>query len=125
MTKSEATALLTTYGKAWETKDSELILTIFTPDARYNDPKEEENIGREAIRHYWEYKVIGEQDDIHFDLQNVWIDGDTVIAEWHTVFTDIKRNLRIDMEEVGIFTVRDGLFSSLREYYTNTKTPIE
>lgn len=124
MTHEKALALIGIYGKAWETKDPELLATIFTEEATYNDPREKENIGLEEIKEYWKNKVIGEQDDIKFELKNVWVDGDTVIAEWHTTFKDIKRNLFIDMTEVAIFTTKDGKFSSLREYYKNTKTPL-
>lgn len=124
MTKEQATALIETYGKAWETKDPELVATIFTGDATYDDPKEKENIGLEAIKEYWKYKVIGEQDDITFNLRHVWVDGETVIAEWHATFKDIKRNLFIDMVEVAIFTVEGDKFSSLREYYKTVKTEL-
>jgi len=124
MTKEQATALIEIYGKAWETKDPELVASIFTDDATYDDPKEKENIGLEAIKGYWKYKVIGEQDDIKFDLRHVWVDGDTVIAEWHATFKDIKRNLFIDMVEVAIFTVEGDKFSSLREYYKTVKTEL-
>ncbi len=124
MTREDAIKLIEIYGKAWETKDPELIATIFTEEATYNDPKEPENIGLEAIKEYWKYKVIGEQDDIKFDLRHVWVDGDTVIAEWHATFKDIKRNLFIDMVEVAIFTVKEDKFSSLREYYKTVKTAL-
>ncbi len=124
MTHEEATKLIEVYGKAWETRDPKLIVTIFTEDATYNDPKEPENIGREAIRQYWVTKIIGEQEDITFDLRHVWVDGDSVIAEWHATFKDIKRNLLIDMIEVAIFTVEGDKFSSLREYYKTVKTPL-
>jgi len=124
MTKEEAIKLLNIYGKAWVTLDPDLIVTIFTEDATYNDPREPENIGRAAIHAYWVNKVIGEQKDITFNLKNVWVDKDTVIAEWHATFTDIKRNLRVDLEEIAIFTVKDGKFSSLREYYKSAKTPL-
>jgi len=123
MNKEEATKLINLYGKAWETQDIELISTLFTEDATYNDPKELENIGLNAIKEYWKYKVIGEQKDIKFELKNVWIDGDVVIAEWHATFKDIKRSLNIDMLETAIFTVKDDKFSSLREYYKTIKTP--
>jgi len=124
MTKKEATKLIKIYGKAWETKNPDLIVSIFTEEATYNDPKEAENIGREAIKKYWEYKVVGEQDDIKFSLKNVWTDKDTVIAEWHATFRDVKRKLLIDMFEVAIFTVKGKKFSSLREYYKNVKIPL-
>lgn len=124
MTKDEATKLLNIYGEAWVKRDPELIVTIFTESATYYDPHEPENIGREAIRQYWISKVIGEQDDITFDLRNVWLDGETVIAEWHATFKDIKRNLMIEMDEVAIFAVEGDRFGSLREYYKSKKTPI-
>lgn len=124
MTKEEAIRLLTIYGEAWEKRDPELILTIFTPDATYDDPHEPKNFGHDEIRAYWESKVIGEQKDIHFTLLHTWVDGDTVIAEWHADFIDTKRNLKIDMVEVAIFGVRDRKFNSLREYYKSVKTEL-
>lgn len=122
MTREQALELITIYGKAWETRDPELIVSIFTEDATYDDPREPENIGRDAIKEYWITKVIGEQSDIKFEIKNIWLDGGVVIGEWHATFKDTKRNLFIDMTEVAIFTVKDGKFSSLREYYKNTKT---
>lgn len=124
MTHEEATKLIEVYGKAWETKDIELISLVFTEDAVYDDPKEPENIGLEAIKEYWKSKVIDGQENIKFEIKNIWVNEDTVIAEWHAVFDDIKRSLNIDMIEVAIFTVKDGKFGSLREYYKTIKTPI-
>ena len=124
MTTHEAIKLIEIYGKAWETKDPNLIVTIFTDDATYDDPKEPKNNGIEEIRKYWETKVIGEQDNIKFNLKNVWVDSDIVIAEWNATFIDVPRNLHIDLDEVAIFGTRDGKFSSLREYYKSTKTPL-
>jgi ketosteroid isomerase-like protein len=124
MTKEEAGKLIEIYGRAWETKDPDLIVTIFTDDATYDDPHEPVNNGKDAIRAYWVSKVIGEQDDIHFHLRNIWLDGENVIAEWDVRFNDTKRNVRIDMSEVAIFGTREGKFSSLREYYTSKKIPL-
>lgn len=124
MTHEEAKKLIEIYGKAWETKDVELISSIFTEDATYNDPKEIENIGLNAIKEYWKSKVVEGQENIKFEIKNIWVDGDNVIAEWHAIFDDIKRDLNIDMMEVAIFTVKEGKFTSLREYYKTIKTPI-
>lgn len=124
MNKEKALQLLNIYGEAWVKRDPELIVTIFTEDATYHDPSEPENVGREAIRTYWIKKVVGEQSDISFDLKNVWIDGETIIAEWYAEFTDTKRKLRIKMQEVAIFGTKDNKFSSLREYYKNEKIPL-
>lgn len=124
MKKEDARKLIEIYGKAWETRDPELIVTIFTEDATYFDPKEPLNIGRDAIKQYWVTKVIGEQDDIKFTLKHVWVDEDSVIAEWHATFKDTKRNLFIEMDEVAIFSVKGDKFSALREYYKTTKTSL-
>jgi uncharacterized protein (TIGR02246 family) len=123
MEKQQAKDLITLYGQAWMERDAEKILQVFTPDATYFDPREGEQVGHDGIRLYWQTKVIGSQKDIHFNLLNVWIDGDTVIAEWNATFIDTQRNLAIDMTEVAIFGVRDGKFSSHREYYRSVKTP--
>jgi uncharacterized protein (TIGR02246 family) len=124
MKKEEAQRLIQIYGEAWETRDPELIASIFTEDATYNDPKEPLNIGRDAIKQYWISKVIGQQTDIKFNVKNVWVDGDVVIAEWHATFKDTVRNLLIEMDEVAIFGTKDGKFSSLREYYKTVKTAL-
>ncbi len=124
MTKSEATSLINTYGKSWVAQDPDLIVSIFTAEVTCDDPCEPLNVGREAVRSYWQKKVVGEQSDISFDLKNVWVDGDNVIAEWHAEFTDTKRNLRIKMDEVAIFGVRGDKFGSIREYYKTTKTSL-
>lgn len=124
MTHEEATKLIEIYGKAWETKDVGLLSSFFTHDATYNDPMEPENFGIEAIKNYWQTKVVEGQEDIKFEIKNIWIDGETIIAEWRATFKDIKRSLHIDMSEVAIFTIKNGKFSSLREYYKDIKTPI-
>ncbi len=125
MIKAKALELIEIYGRAWVTRDPDLIVSIFTEDATYNDPREPENIGREAIRAYWISKVVGEQTDISFNLKNLWVDGEFVIAEWFAEFTDTKRNLRIKIQEVAIFTTREDKFSSLREYYKSEKSALQ
>jgi ketosteroid isomerase-like protein len=124
MTKERAMELIKIYGEAWESRDADRILEVFTPGATYFDPKEGLQKGHAGIKAYWESKVIGSQKDIRFKLLNLWLDGETVIAEWNAVFTDTARNLLIDMTEVAIFTVEGDQFSSLREYYRTTKTAL-
>lgn len=124
MTKEEAIVLLKIYKEAWEKQDSELVLTVFTPDAIYNDPAETEALNHDGIKDYWEKKVVGDQKDIKFTLLHVWLDDNHVIAEWYVEFIDTKRSLQIKMYEVAIFTIRDKKFSSLREYYKSEKTNI-
>lgn len=105
-------------------QDPDLIVQIFTDDATYDDPHEPLNVGREQIRAYWARKVCSEESDIAFDLMNVWVDGDTVIAEWRAEFTKANTK-RIKMREVAILTSKEGKFRSLREYYTTRDLSFE
>ena len=125
MTHEQATKLIELYGQAWMQRDAELILGVFTPEATYFDPAEGEVRGHAGIKKYWEDKVIASQQDIQFKLLNVWVDSETVIAEWEAHFLDTKRQLNIAMTEVAIFGVDGDRFSSLREYYRSTKTPVK
>lgn len=49
MTKEKVIELLNIYGKAWVDRNPDLILTIFTPEATYDDPREAKNYGHEGI----------------------------------------------------------------------------
>jgi uncharacterized protein (TIGR02246 family) len=118
--KAEVRALLDTYVKAWETQDPDLIVTIFTPDASYHERVMEAPIpDREAIRAYWQSKVVAGQAHIEARILNVYLDGDTAVAEWEATFDDTVQQVRKRMREVAILEVRDGLFASLREYWAS------
>ena len=120
ITKAEIQALLDVYVKAWETQDPDLIVTIFTPDASYHERVMEAPIpDRDAIRAYWQSKVVGGQANIRATILGVWLDGDTAIAEWEATFDDTVQGVRKRMREVAIMEVRDGLFASLREYWAS------
>jgi len=120
--KQIANQLLEIYGRAWMTKDVDLISTIFTEDATYLDPAEPINIGKPAIKNYWQKKVFENQTDIKFNLNHIWVDDDTVVAQWEASFKDLKRQLNISLSEVGIFELRAGLFASLKEFYVSSKS---
>jgi hypothetical protein len=119
-TKAEVWALLDIYVKAWETQDPDLICTIFTPDAVYHERIMEAPIpDREAIRSYWQSKVVEGQANIDCRILALYLDGDAAIAEWEAVFDDTRQQVRKRMREVAILTIRDGLFASLREYWAS------
>ncbi len=49
MTREEVKKLIDTYGRAWETKDPDLAVSIFTEDATYDDPHEPLNSGKKPF----------------------------------------------------------------------------
>ena len=120
VTRLEACEVLRTYIRAWETQDPDLIVTIFTPAATYwervlSDPIPD----RDAIRAYWESKVVAAQANIRCVLLNVYLDGDTVIAEWDAEFDDLAQGVRKRMREIAVLVFEGGLIASLREYWAS------
>ena len=120
LTKQQAREVLGVYIKAWETQDPDLIVTIFTPDATYHERVLQDPIpDRDAIRRYWETKVVQSQANITCELLNLYLDGNTVIAEWLAEFDDLAKGERKRMLEIAVLTFKGELISSLREYWAS------
>ena len=111
-------SVLQTYGEAWINQDPDLILTIFTEDAIYHERVLKEPMrGHKEIRAYWVSKVVEEQDDIKWKLLNIYIDGDTAIAEWDATFYNNHEQKTIHIREVAILEFKEDKIASLREYW--------
>jgi len=120
LTKDDVRDVLATYIKAWEQQDPDLIVTIFTPEATYHERVLRDPIpDREAIRAYWQDKVVGSQANIRCSLLSVYLDGDTAIAEWLAEFDDTEEGVRKRMKEIAVLTFEGHLISSLREYWAS------
>lgn len=117
VTRELADRLLETYGTAWMNQDSDLILTIFHPDATYQEKAfGKPLIGHEEIRRYWDTKVCEEQSDIKFKVLKSWISGNTILAEWEAHFNSTIKG-KVDLLEVAIMEIKGDKIKSLREYY--------
>jgi hypothetical protein len=120
LTKQDVRDVLAVYIRAWETQDPDLIVTIFTEQATYHERVLADPIpDRAAIRRYWQDKVVGGQANITCRLLNVYLDGDTAVAEWLAEFDDIAQGLRKRMKEIAVLQFEDGKISSLREYWAS------
>jgi ketosteroid isomerase-like protein len=120
LTKGDVIGVLDTYIRAWEQQDPDLITTIFTETATYHERVLRDPIpDREAIRAYWQSKVVGAQANIRCELLNLYLDGDTAIAEWEAVFDDVEDGVRKRMREIAVLTFEGHLISSLREYWSS------
>jgi ketosteroid isomerase-like protein len=120
LTKQDVRDVIAVYIKAWETQDPSLIVTIFTPAATYHERVLQEPIpDREAIREYWQSKVVESQANITCRLLSLYLDGDTAIAEWVAEFDDMPQGLRKRMKEIAVLEFEGRRISSLREYWAS------
>ena len=120
LTRQEAREVLDTYIRAWESQDPGLIVTIFTEDATYHERVLEDPIpDRTAIRDYWQSKVVESQANIKVQLLSVYLDGETVIAEWEAEFDDVVQGVRKRMREIAVLVFEGALISNLREYWAS------
>lgn len=120
VTRSGARDVLSTYIKAWESQDPDLIVTIFTPGATYHERVLEAPIpDREAIRRYWQDKVVAAQANIKVELLSLYLDGETAIAEWLAEFDDVSQGVRKRMQEIAVLEFDGALIASLREYWAS------
>lgn len=120
VTRSGARDVLSTYIKAWESQDPDLIVTIFTPGATYHERVLEAPIpDREAIRRYWQDKVVAAQANIKVELLSLYLDGETAIAEWLAEFDDVAQGVRKRMQEIAVLEFDGALIASLREYWAS------
>lgn len=120
LTRQQAREVIDVYVRAWETQDPDLIVTIFTPAATYHERVLGDPIpDREAIRRYWQAKVVGSQANITCDVLSLYTDGDTAIVEWLAEFDDVAQGVRKRMREIAVLVFEGGLISSLREYWAS------
>lgn len=108
------------YKNAWITRDPESILEIFTKNGKYHERVlKKPFVGHSQIRKYWKDKVVAEQKNIKFVLLNLYIEGDTAIAEWEANFYDMVYRDNVHMKEVAILEFKGNKISSLREYWSS------
>lgn len=120
LTKQDVRDVLDVYIRAWETQDPDLIVTIFTESATYHERVLQAPIpNRDAIWEYWATKVMREQANIKAKLLNVYLDGDTAIAEWEAEFDDVVQGVRKRMLEIAVLDFEGRRIKALREYWSS------
>jgi hypothetical protein len=120
LTKQDVRNVIDVYIRAWVEQDPDLIETIFTDTATYHERIFEASIkDRSGIRAYWKAKVVESQANVECELLNLYLDGNTAIAEWEAEFDDLVQNVRKRMREVAILVFEGRLIASLREYWVS------
>ncbi|HLM37653.1 MAG TPA: nuclear transport factor 2 family protein [Gaiellaceae bacterium] len=104
------------YGRAWEERDPEAVVTLFTEDASYrSSPFGEPNLGHEGIRAYWA-QAVGTQEGVQVRMGEPLVDGNVVAVEWWTTMNDSDGEVTLP----GCLLLQfapDGRCFDLREYW--------
>lgn len=111
-------AWLDAYGKAWETRDADLAITLFSPDATYQDmPFSPPHQGHAGIHAYWA-GVTADQRNVEFDYSVIAVSGNTGIAHWSAAFDVASSGAHLKLD--GVFVLEfaaDGKCRRLREWW--------
>jgi ketosteroid isomerase-like protein len=116
--------LLETFGRAWETFDGDLIVSLFTDEAEYHDDVfGPPMVGHNAIRAYW-LDGANTTEQVEFTVERHWVSGDTALAAWHASYLDRATAARVRL--AGFLTLEvtaDGRIGRLREWTVEAPDP--
>lgn len=118
MTADQFHEWLDAYGKAWETRDPQAAVALFTSDVEYYEtPFDAPFSGQEAVRSYWT-GATGAQRNIRFDHQPVAMTEHVGVARWHATFQRIPSGKEVELDGVLVVTFTpDNLCRILREWW--------
>jgi len=118
MRVTDLSGWLAAYGRAWEQKDTDAFVSLFTPDVRYHwTPFEEPRTGRGAVAEAFD-TAVARQSDIRFDASILNQAGRTGIVHWRCSLTRTGGEYRVRFD--GIFVVEltdEGLCQVFREWW--------
>ncbi len=99
--EEEADDWLNGYKMAWETRDVEAALALFSPDARYCARQLGESIqGHEKLRTYWRDRVFEHQRDLQYEYELWGVRRNELMARWRARYTWLPINGNIHMDGV-------------------------
>lgn len=122
-TTRDTTTTMRAYLEALLSGDVDRIRTYFAPDASWwihgDLPLSGTYDGADAIMAFLsaamgQLFVPGTQ---RFHFGDLLVDGLTAVLEWNVTGTGTATGLRYDNDYCGVFTVRDGRISRVREYF--------
>jgi ketosteroid isomerase-like protein len=118
LTRTSLEAWLARYEQAWESRDAERAVSLFTPDARYHEmPFDAPKSGSAGIREYWT-NVTADQRDIDFRSSVVAVNGAIGVARWSANLRSASSGARVELDGVFILTFdASGRCSELREWW--------
>ncbi len=108
------------YGKAWEKRDTKLLLQCFTKNGTYQEsPLAKPYKGQAQIKKFWDKTVRQETAKIKFKTGKIYIskDGKTGFAEWDCKNT--YKGRKNHMTGIIILKMKGNKISYLNEYWNS------
>ena len=117
LTPGDGQDLFARFKRAWEKRDPDAMLELYSTDAEYRiDPFMEPMTGLNAIRDHWN-SVVAAQDHIEFDAERVWTSGRTVLGSWHVALTERATADRVRVRGFSTMELDDqGRIVRMREW---------
>ena len=117
LTPGDGQDLFARFKRAWEGRDPDAMLELFSKDAEYRiDPFMEPMTGLNAIRDHWN-GVVAAQDHIEFDAERVWVVGRTILGSWHVALTERATADRVRVRGFTTMELDDqGRIARMREW---------
>ena len=117
MTPGDGQDLFARFKRAWEERDPDAMMELFSDDAEYrSDPFMEPLMGLVAVREHWN-GVVAAQDHIEFDAERVWVSGRTVLGSWHVALTERATAERVRVRGFSTMELDDhGRIVRMREW---------
>jgi len=113
----ELERIMETYRRAWETRDAELVVSLFTKDATYRqDPFSKAFAGHAGIRRYWQ-EATGGHREVQFRWRPISTTGNLHVVEWEAKFTRIRSRRRVELRGVMLVELRGERIFRFREYW--------
>ncbi len=115
--------LLETFGRAWETFDGDLIVSLFTEEAEYHDDLfAPPMVGHNAIRKYW-LDGAATTEQVEVAIERHWVSGDTVLAAWHAGYVEKGTGERVRLVGFMTWEMAGSRIARLREWTLRAPTP--
>ena len=122
ISKAAARKILQTYGRAWVTKDTPLVLSLFAKDATYQEAWYKPVAkGHRGIARYWDNKVVRGQSKIRFRILDCWVAEGAWIGAWEAWFYNRVKQKNRHIRGIGIFEMKGSKVKTLREIWQKSK----
>ena len=109
--------LIDTFGQGWERGDVELLSSVFTADAVFQEtPFSQKDTGIAAIRGYWK-DVPVHQAEVSFKSGEIYEAGPWFATEFQCTFRRRRTGEKVDARGAIFCETKEGKISEMRMYW--------